>query len=60
MTAAQHAIVWNNVADRLKRTAQAAAVEANRATEISFMQLSIFAATIASAYQDTATVFKLE
>lgn len=60
MTAAQHSIVWNNVADRLRRTADAAKVEANHATHISFMQLSIFAATIALAYKDTATVFKAD
>ncbi len=55
MTAAQHAIVWNNVAERLKRTAAAAkAAHLTDGAENALLQLAVFAGTIACAYQDCA------
>ena len=58
MNAAQHAVVWNNVADRLKRTGEAAAIETTTSTATLLLALAVFAGTVASAYKDTATVFK--
>ena len=60
MHAAQHAIVWNNVADRLKRTAEAAGLEASKGTETQLLTLAVFAGTIAAAYHDAARTFKSE
>ena len=60
MHAAQHAVVWNNVADRLKRTAEAAGMEVTPSTEILLLALAVFAGTVAAAYKDTATTFKSE
>lgn len=58
MNAAQHSVVWNNVADRLKRMAEVAKDEGARGAETSMLQLSVFAAVIASAFQDVSAEFK--
>lgn len=60
MTAEQHAVVWNNVADRMKRFAEAAKVEGAPGVETALLQLAVFAGTIAAAYNDTATAFKAD
>lgn len=57
MTTKQHSIVWNNVADRLRRTAEDAVKEGATGTETAMLQLAVFAGTIAAAYRDAATVF---
>jgi hypothetical protein len=60
MNAAQHAVVWDNVADRLKRTAEAAAIDASTSIETMLLALAVFAGTVAAAYKDTAEVAGFE
>lgn len=58
MRAAQHAVVWSNVADRCKRISDEAGIEGVAAVKTDFLKFSTLAMVIASAYRDASTEFK--